>query len=401
LPSTIRPMARPFDVCIRGAGIVGSTLALHLAAKRLRVALVRQDAAAHAAHSDVRAYAMSPASRAILEAVRCWPEEANATPVLAMEVRSLDDGRADAHLGFAAAEQDTAALNWIVDVPVLEGLLAQAVQFQPLISVQAIPPVAALTVVCEGRASTTREEFGVEFDTQPYHQWALAARVQCAHAHSQVARQWFSDGEVLALLPLGGAAGDQCAVVWSVSEARAAALQALEKEDFCQAMEAASQGVLGTLTLVSSRNVWPLQASRARRWTGSSPAAGSWVLAGDAAHCVHPLAGQGLNLGLGDVAELVRVLDARPYWRSVADPKLLRAYERARKAELALVGGAGDALQQIFCQTQPAIQALRGWGMQAFDHSGPFKRWVARRAMGATPGDDMTGKHTHTTPETA
>jgi len=393
-------MTRPYDVCIRGAGIVGSTLALHLAAKRLRVALVRQDLTSHDAHSDVRAYAMSPASRAVLETIRCWPDEANATPVLAMEVQSQDDGRSDARLQFAAADQGTAALNWIVDVPVLEGLLAQAVQFQPLITVQATPSPATLTVVCEGRASSTRAEFGVTFDTQPYHQWAIATRVQCARAHSQVARQWFAQGDVLALLPLDGPTGDRCAVVWSVSEARAAALQALDPEDFCRAMEFASQGALGALSLVSSRHVWPLQSAQAQRWTGSSSAASSWVLAGDAAHSVHPLAGQGLNLGLGDVAELVRVLDTRPYWCTVADPKLLRAYERARKTELALVGGAGDALQQIFCQTQPTIQALRSWGMQAFDHSGLIKRWVARRAMGAAPRADRAGHHTHTTPGT-
>lgn len=108
-----RNMTRPYDVCIRGAGIVGSTLALHLAARRLRVALVRQDLTSQDAHSDVRAYAISPASRTVLETIRCWPDEANATPVLAMEVQSPEDGRSDARLRFDAAEQGTAALNWI------------------------------------------------------------------------------------------------------------------------------------------------------------------------------------------------------------------------------------------------------------------------------------------------
>jgi 2-polyprenyl-6-methoxyphenol hydroxylase-like FAD-dependent oxidoreductase len=150
-------------------------------------------------------------------------------------------------------------------------------------------------------------------------------------------------------------------------------------------LEAASHGALGALTLASERNVWPLQQAQAHHWSGSN-ARGAWVLAGDAAHNVHPLAGQGLNLGLGDVAELVRVLDARPYWRSVGDPKLLRQYERARKADLALVGNAGDALQRLFNHSHPALQTLRNLGMSGFGASGPIKQWVARRAMGTAIG---------------
>jgi 2-polyprenyl-6-methoxyphenol hydroxylase-like FAD-dependent oxidoreductase len=97
---------------------------------------------------------------------------------------------------------------------------------------------------------------------------------------------------------------------------------------------------------------------------------------------VHPLAGQGLNLGLGDVAELVQVLDTRPYWRSVGDSKLLRAYERARKAEFAVVGGAGDSIQRLFSNAHPAAQALRNAGMQGFNSLSPLKKWVTQRAMG-------------------
>jgi 2-polyprenyl-6-methoxyphenol hydroxylase-like FAD-dependent oxidoreductase len=113
-------------------------------------------------------------------------------------------------------------------------------------------------------------------------------------------------------------------------------------------------------------------------------------LAGDAAHNVHPLAGQGLNLGLGDVAKLVEVLDHRAYWRSVGDMKLLRAYERARKTEYAMVGGSGDAIQQMFQHNHPAWQKLRIVGMQGFERSGPIKKWVISRAMG-TP-TILTGK---------
>ena len=373
-------MAKTYDICIRGAGIVGRSLALHLAAKRLRVALFAQDAPDNPAHSDVRAYALSPASRALLEAIRCWPDQAHATPVTRMQVQS----DSDAPVVFDAAAQGISALNWIVDVPVLEQLLKDAVRFQPLIEMVEQPVRAALTVVCEGRTSSTRTEFGVEFDVRPYHQWALAARVQCALPHGQVARQWFAGGDILALLPLDGPEGKQCALVWSLEPERARTLQAAAAEDFCRALQAASQGALGAVTLCSERKVWPLQAAQARTWVGSAQGAG-WLLAGDAAHNVHPLAGQGLNLGLGDVAELVHILDHRAYWRSVGDPRLLRAYERARKAEFAVVGGSGDALQQMFQRNHPAWQTLRTLGMRGFERSGPFKHWVAGRAMGGKP----------------
>ena len=375
-------MARPFDVCIRGAGIVGRTLALKLAAQRLRVALVDHHASAPSeGHSDVRAYALNPASRALLQELRCWPDALHATPVLAMHVLGDAGGETRFEADATAAE----ALNWIVDVPELEKLLAAAVGFQGLIEVVDTPQPAALTVVCEGKASATRQEFGVEFVARPYAQWALAARVECTVPHGQVARQWFArpdgQGEILALLPLGGAQGTQCALVWSAPPERAQALQALDAQAFCAELQSASQNTLGEMKLVSERQIWPLQHAQAAHWCGST-AQGAWVLAGDSAHAVHPLAGQGLNLGLGDVAELSTVLESRPYWRGVGDMRLLRSYERARKTELALIGGAGDALQQLFSRDGEWARSLRNAGMRAFERSGPVKTWVSRRAMG-------------------
>lgn len=380
-------MTRPFDICIRGTGIVGRTLALQLASKQLRVGLVaasNHEAAQLAGATDVRAYALNQASRQLLESVRCWPDASHATPVLSMQVQGDDGGQ----VGFDAAESATEALNWIVDVPTLETRLADAVRFQPLIEVLQAPARATLTIVCEGKTSSTRQEWGVEWDVTPYDQWALAARVQCAQGHAQVARQWFHQGEILAFLPMGGPPGNLCAIVWSVSPQRAQTLQNLPQDAFCEALESASHSILGALSLTSERKVWPLQRALVRRWSGVS-AHGAWALAGDAAHTVHPLAGQGLNMGLADVAELVHVLTQRPYWRNVGDPKLLRQYERARKADFAVMGQANDVLQQLLTHPNPALQILRNWGMNRFESSGPIKQWVARRAMGAT-GDPAT-----------
>ena len=384
-------MTRPFDICIRGAGIVGRTLALHLAAKQLRIALVAPDDSqpthSHDAATDVRAYALNLPSRQLLEAVRCWPDPQHATPVLSMQVQGDDGGQ----VAFDAAQTAADALNWIVDVPVLEARLADAVRFQPLIEVFDAPKSAALTVVCEGKASRSREEWGVQWDVTSYDQWALAARVQCEQPHAQVARQWFNKGEILAFLPLGGQTGNLCAIVWSVSPERAKSLQVASDEDFCRELRLSSHGMLGAATLTSARKVWPLQQALARRWSGIAPQ-GAWVLAGDAAHTVHPLAGQGLNMGLADVTELVAVVTGRAYWRSVGDPRLLRQYERARKTEFAVMGQANDVLQQLFTNRHPVVQAMRNWGMNRFEASGPIKHWIARRAMGALT-KPSTGKN--------
>ena len=375
-------MAKTFDICIRGAGIVGRALALHLAAKQLRVALIAPAPSAPVIDSpaalDIRAYALNQASRDVLEAVRCWPDNRNATPVLAMQVAGDDGGQ----VGFTAAEQGRAALNWIVDVPALEEQLAQAVRFQPLIDIVSAPAVATLTAVCEGKASATLKEWGVHTEVTPYDQWAIACRVRTARPHVQTARQWFNQGDILAFLPLEGESGNLCAVVWSVTPERAQDLLRVPDSEFCVALEEASHHAVGELALEGERASWPLQHAVAQRWSGSG-LQGAWVLAGDAAHTVHPLAGQGLNLGLGDVAELVQVLTTRPYWRSVGDAKLLRQYERARKAEFALMGQANDALQQVLTRVHPGLQALRNWGMNRFDQSGPIKHWVASRAKGA------------------
>lgn len=370
-------MPQPLDVCIRGAGIVGRTLALLLARDRLHVGLVRQPPFPGGATSDVRAYALNSASRTLLEKLRAWPDEQHATPVQAMQVHGDDGGQ----LQFSAQAQAVPALAWIVDVQALQERLAEALRFQPLVEWLDSPQAAPLAAVCEGKASTTRADFGVRYSVTPYPQRAIAARLHCEKPHEFVARQWFAHGEILAFLPLGGtsatADGNSVAIVWSVQEQRAPRLMALDAAAFEAELDAASHGALGKLKLASDRAAWPLQLAQADRWCGPG-----WVLAGDAAHTVHPLAGQGLNLGLSDANELARVLHERERWRSVGDEKLLRRYERSRKADVMAMGAATDGLQQLFAQQAEPWTSLRNWGMRGFDRSGPLKDWVARQAMG-------------------
>jgi 2-polyprenyl-6-methoxyphenol hydroxylase-like FAD-dependent oxidoreductase len=376
-------MAAPYDVCIRGAGIVGRTLALLLARDRLRVGLVDAPLPAASGYSDVRAYALNASSRELLLRLRAWPDEQHATPVTAMDVRGDDGGR----VRFDAQEEGAPALAWIVDVEPLLARLAEAVRFAPQIEVIQQPAAAALTVVCEGRASSTRAEFGVPFRVMSYPQRAIAARLDCEKPHGGVARQWFAEGNVLALLPLGGPQGNSVALVWSLLEPRADELLAVAPEEFAARLMACTGGELGRMTLASERMAWPLQRANAERWVGPG-----WALAGDAAHNVHPLAGQGLNLGLGDVEVLAQVLHDREYWRSLGDEKLLRRYERARKMDVLAMAWTTDGLQQLFAQPAEPWSWLRNWGMRGFDRSGPVKRWAVRQAMGQGQPQLRTGR---------
>lgn len=372
-------MALSPEVCIRGAGIVGRTLALLLARERVRVALVVPPAPA--GKEDIRAYALNAASRTLLESLRAWPDTAHATPVHEMQVHGDDGGRVQ----FSAARQKVEALAWIVDVPALEQQLADAVRFQPLIDVVTEPVAAPLTVVCEGKASASRAALGVSYEVTRYPQHAIAARLEAAHTHDGIARQWFNDrGEVFALLPLGGVHGKTLALVWSVDQLRVPELVAQSAEEFSAAVSEASHGELGSLRLTSERAVWPLSRAIADRWSGAMPGqpTQSWVLAGDAAHTVHPLAGQGLNLGLSDAAALADVIRTRDYWRSVGDARLLRRYERARRADVLQMSLATDGLQQLFSHNLGPLPALRNWGMRGFDRTRFVKHWITAQAMG-------------------
>ena len=392
-------MSTHYDICIQGSGIVARTLALLLAKERFRVALVSEAKVESATgeRADVRAYALNSASKSLLESLRVWPDAAHATPVLGMQVHGDTTGR----VNFSAAEHGSEALAWIVDVPALEAQLLQAVKYQPLITT--IEQVASthlqnsntairrdLTVICEGKNSVTRDELGVEFDVTPYHQHAIAARLAGTLPHNNQALQWFKNSdkynEIVAFLPLSEPnqphPGNSVALVWSVSEDRAKELMALTGDEFAAEVSIHSEHALGDMTLYSERAAWPLQLARARKWVGKDADLGSWALAGDAAHTVHPLSGQGLNLGLADAAELAKTLGAKEYWRSVGDFKLLRRYERARKLDALALGTVTDGLQQLFARQESPMQALRNWGMQGFERSGSLKQWVTKRAMG-------------------
>jgi len=370
-------MNKTYDVAVLGSGVVAHALALLLARERLRVALLRQPASP-AAGPDIRAYALNQAAHALLNDLRVWPEAPAVTPVRQMWVCEPGDERA-ATLKLQPPVA-TQPLAWIVDVPALEQRLQQAVAYQGSIEPVDHPVPAALTVICEGKHSRTRAQYGIEYEVQPYAHTAIAARLRCARPHEGVARQWFQNGDVLALLPMDGPEGRLVALVWSVPHARAAELLALTAPAFADAVGQACGHALGAMATEGQPAGWPLQLSRARHWVRPGLA-----LAGDAAHAMHPLAGQGLNMGLGDVAELGRVLREREYWRSPGDWRLLRRYERARRADFDRMATFTDGLYGLFGHSDTRIQGLRRWGLRAFDHLDPLKHWAIRQAQGSGP----------------
>jgi 2-polyprenyl-6-methoxyphenol hydroxylase-like FAD-dependent oxidoreductase len=369
------PPMPSFDVQVSGAGIVGKSLALSLARLGCSVAL-RGAPPAAAAREDVRAYALNAASVALLRSLRVWealPADA-VTAVHDMQVRGDADG---ASLEFSAWEQRVGELAVIADAAALEHELDSALRFAPHVTRVADDVGADLVAHCEGRAAVALHGRRTGFAPQAYGQKAIAARLVSSRPHLNVARQWFRAPDVLALLPFARPEPARSyALVWSLPDSRAEAMLTLEAGAFEQALAEATGGTAGELRLASERAAWPLLVGRAETWAGPG-----WVLLGDAAHLVHPLSGQGLNLGLGDVAALVSVIAAREPWRRLGDERLLRRYVRQRAAPTSAMLRITDGLLRLFAAQQAPIRELRNNGLTLVNRIPPLKRWLTARAL--------------------
>jgi 2-polyprenyl-6-methoxyphenol hydroxylase-like FAD-dependent oxidoreductase len=373
-----------FDICIHGAGFVGRTLSLLLAQSGLRVALLSTEPA-KSESVDIRAFALSASSKDLLASVNAWPLDVAITPVLSMQVF----GDAGGHVQLDVPEH-AEALNWIVDVPALENVLKEQVAGEPNVVCLAEGTAceAKLHVVCEGRTSRITTELGLKFEMIRYPQHAIAARLMCELPHDRAARQWFTErGEVLALLPMQGSAGREVALVWSLESNRAKAMLAASDADFTAALEASCNKALGAMHLSSARALWPLQLARTDQWTGQSSALGTWVIAGDAAHTVHPLAGQGLNLGLGDAAHLAKALTEvqgdSPLFRPTQTKlnRALQSYARARLAAAAPIAGVTDGLHLLFAHDSVLLARARNLGMSWLNRASSVKNFLIKQAQ--------------------
>jgi ubiquinone biosynthesis UbiH/UbiF/VisC/COQ6 family hydroxylase len=371
-----------FDICIHGAGFVGQTLALLLARAGFKVALL-SNKPTHPEYTDIRAFALGESAKNVLQNLDAWPAGIATTPVSAMHVYGDTSGNVKFE---TPANKD--ALTWIVDVPALSDILNRQVAHNPHIQRFAehdglkAKLAARLHVVCEGRHSELRDKLGIDVETIVYPQHAIAARLVCEQVHGGIAWQWFNDqGDVLALLPIGGSHSNQVALVWSLETTHAKQMQSASKEDFENTLQAACNMALGTMTLISELARWPLQLSKIKTWAGQS-ALGVWVLAGDAAHAIHPMAGQGLNLGLGDAALLAQTIQSTLTSTTQGDKLLraLRGYARERQATASAMSYATDGLHLLFAHPNAAVQQLRNWGMSVFDSVKPLKKQVTMLA---------------------
>jgi ubiquinone biosynthesis UbiH/UbiF/VisC/COQ6 family hydroxylase len=368
------------DLIVVGGGPVGASLARAL--PDLSVVLLSQERRIAAPRSagafDARVYALSPANVAFLGL-----DERMLTPVHAMRVF----GDAGSVIEFDAYRAGVPALAYIVEHALLEemlwtGLQAEIGRCEGLELDDACARLrlddgrelqASLVVGADGAESRVRQHAGLAAQVKPYGQSAVVANFSCERSHENTACQWFQGGPVLALLPLPG---KHVSMVWSLPEAQAARAVALDKSDLSKEVEQAIGGVLGALAVVTPQRAYPLRRLSARRMIAPRVA-----LAGDAAHVIHPLAGQGLNLGLQDVRTLSRVLREREPVRDAGDWRVLRRYERARAEPILAMDATVDGLYRLFGAQGGFAAALRNRGLNLTDRLEVVKNLLIRQAM--------------------
>jgi 2-polyprenylphenol 6-hydroxylase len=392
-----------FDVIIVGAGVIGLGLASLLLARKLstagRVAVVAEHFAAapeSGADWDLRVFAMSRASERLLKVCGIW-NSLPASRVFPYERMCVwDAGGAPTGAGsltFDCAEIGEPNLGYIVDGRALQWQCLQAARAAGVLLIEGtVEKVHAgdddvtlflrdgrelrstLLAAADGTESKTRELLGIDTAGHAYHQDALVAHVRTARGHANTAWQRFLNTGPVAFLPLNDG---RCSIVWSVARSKAGLLRAMDPEGFGAALTEASGGALGQCTLTTKLATFPLKLQYALDY--ARPRA---VLLGDAAHVVHPLAGQGLNLGLLDCAALSQVLSEAGGVENYGDSKHLRRYERWRRSENVVAAAALDGLERIFSNSDPLSAGLRTAGLRAVAELPFVKRGFAQRALG-------------------
>ena len=351
------------------------------------MALVAQQRLSSTASFDARVYALTPGNAAFLKQIGVWdaiPAERR-VPVHAMRIY----GDQSSMLEFDAYGAGVPELAWIVE----DRLLQEALWHELEVDVLRAQPEslaiggesavlgfqdgsqieAKLIVGADGASSFVRREAGIAASEREYGQHAVVANFRCSKPHANIAHQWFQRAAVLALLPL---AGDHVSMVWSLPSGEAGGISALGEDAFSSAVEATAHGVLGQLTLVTPPRSYPL-----RRLSAARMVAPRVALAGDAAHVIHPLAGQGLNLGLQDARTLAAVISTREPARDPGELRLLRRYERRRAEPILAMDTMVDSLFRLFGAQGGTAARLRNAGLNLTDRLPVVKNMLMRQAM--------------------
>jgi 2-octaprenylphenol hydroxylase len=389
------------DILITGAGSAGLTLALLLAKNcpDLAITVLEQGPAPQTGPAQLhRVSALNLASQRVLDGLGVW-QLLNAKP--AYQQMQVWEADSFARIEFAGSDlgalTDTPALGWIVDNEELRGALYQRALSLPNIQwkfdarIQQISAserqnlltladgsafISKLLVGADGANSMVREQLKMPLAFWDYDHHGLVALVRTSEPHQATARQVFLPTGPLALLPL--ADPHLVSIVWSVAPERAAELIAMAPEQFNQALTAASQSVLGLLAVQSERRSYPLKMRYASQWVKHNA-----VLVADAAHTIHPLAGQGMNLGLMDVCALAELIVQNiSTGRTCNEQRMLRQYERWRKAEAQQMIALMEAFKRGFMLQHPLAKLVRAVGMAATNQLTPVKRQLLAAALG-------------------
>jgi 2-octaprenylphenol hydroxylase len=396
------------DVCIVGNGAIAKTAALGFAQAGHSVTLLvpastaAQNESAAAATSgerpwDVRVYALNHTARDLLASLKVWDalDAGRVAPVDAMAVHG--DGKHGGSLGFDAFGAHTGALAWIVEDSNLNGALDAALKFAHKVEVvkgcgtrlTCGPQGAAvqledgrridasLVLGADGRDSWVRGQCDIGIDYRSYHQKAIVTNFSCEKPHHGVAHQWFtcSDG-IIALLPLPG---NRVSLVWSAPETLAATLMEESMGELAVRLCEYADEPLGTLKPLQPEAVKAVSLALVRPHSLTAPHV---ALIGDAAHAVHPLAGHGMNLGFGDIVDLLRVMSEREEHRAIGDERVLARYARARKEDVLLMQLATDGLERLFGANLEPLRVARNLGLNLLDKLPFIKRRLMAHALG-------------------
>ncbi|RUO28051.1 hypothetical protein CWE12_12560 [Aliidiomarina sedimenti] len=386
------------QVVVVGGGMIGLSLALSLAKRGRQVVVVekRTDKGVIPDTQQLRVSAISEGSRHWLEQIGVWQAlpEARLGPYTGMQVWDRDNG---AEIEFAASDAGFTTLGHIVENAVLEALLwqqAEAAGVQLLSGVEHEAPVfseqdvtlslsngdivlAQLLVAADGAQSTLRSQADTPMVFKDYEQQGLVATIRSEKPHQGIARQAFMPGGPLALLPL--ADPHLLSIVWSQPSVQAEQWSVEDEEVFNHRLTAASDNCLGLLTVEGPRRNFPLQMRYAEQWLYQRQ-----VLIGDAAHTIHPLAGQGANLGLADARDLEARLAAlgtlNGVWDEAELMRTLRGYQRARKAAALQHIAVMEGFHQLFRGSNPLLRFIRGRGLNLVNRQPLLKQFFLSQA---------------------